>query len=329
MVFLRRSKYFWVAASLCLHAVLAAFFFFYTPAKTPPVEVTEIELQQSEKPASSGPSRIAKSGGPQVGRRTGGKVKLNAEESDRIGKNIFLEGSKISFEKAGSQPIYGDTVVGEGAVPQYGNGQWVEQVGFDQAVELTAFFAQILRKLNRTLDYPNDMAVERIVGDVRLDFYVNKKGQMIGDFQTVKGSQALLNLYVMSATMVVLREALPENLWAKSEEKIAISLHVHFENYQFSEMAVRDSAFFNANELNIVRARYVVPLAVDKTMKVFTHYVPPIIPIPGGFYVDLVLLAEYIDNIGKPDPDDKRKERLKVTREQLEWAIKKKAQPGS
>ncbi|HEY1080148.1 MAG TPA: hypothetical protein VGE46_08620 [Bdellovibrio sp.] len=328
MVFLRRSKYFWVAASLCLHVVLAAIFFFYTPAKNPPVEVTEIELQQSEKPMS-GPSQIAKSGGPQVGRRTGTKVKVSTSESAEIGKKIFAEGSKISFEKAGSHPIYGDTVVGEGAAPQYGNGQWVEQVGFDQAVELTAFFAQILKKLNRTLDYPNDMAVERIVGDVRLDFYVNKKGQMIGDFQTVKGSQDLLNLYVMSATMVVLREALPENLWAKSEEKIAISLHVHFENYQFSEMAVRDSAFFNANELNIVRARYVVPLAVDKTMKVFTHYVPPIIPIPGGFYVDLVLLAEYIDNIGKPDPDDKRKERLKVTREQLESAIKKKASPGT
>lgn len=230
----------------------------------------------------------------------------------------------MNLKNAGTAPTNGKTIFGEDSAPIQNNGSWVEQVDFTQGVELSTFFRQILNKIDRALDYPEDMAKERIQGDVRVDFYVNRKGQLLGDFHSVKGSQPLLNLYVMSSLLVLLKDPLPENLWSKDEEKIAMSIHVNFETYQFSEMQIRNSAAFQANELTFTRAHYVVPMAVEKTEKFFTRYVPPIIPIPGGFYVDLVMLAKYINNINTPDPDDQRRQHLSVSRERLELATKRK-----
>lgn len=241
----------------------------------------------------------------------------------KIAKDILVDGSKINLDKAGTSKI-GETVFGEGlATNNGGSGAWVEQVNIVKAMELTTFLQRIKEKIDHGLDYPEDMAVQRITGEVRLDFYVDRKGRLIGDFNSVKGSESLLNLYVMSSLLVLLKDPLPENLWAQ-EDRIAISVHVDFATFQFTETRIRNEASFQANQLSFRRARYVQPLAVAKVEKIFTRYIPPIIPLPGGFYVDFIMLAQYIQNINTPDPDDQRKQRLGVTRERLELATKKK-----
>lgn len=309
MLPIRRTSFYFFICSLGLHAlviVILCFFPVFSEKPQAPLRPLEIELRPSEAVGSQGQSSS-----------------LSAI-SESAAKRIVSEGLKIKMENTGSAPANGETIFGEGSAPKQNSGSWVEQVEFAQGLELTTFFRQISNKIDRALDYPEDMAKERIQGDVRVDFYVNNKGQLLGDFYSVKGSEPLLNLYVISSLLVLLKDPLPENLWSKDEEKIAMSIHVHFETYQFSEMQIRNSASFQANELSFTRTRYVIPLAVEKTEKFFTRYVPPIIPIPGGFYVDLVMLAKYINNINTPDPDDQRKQRLTVTREWLELATKKK-----
>ncbi|MEN0059499.1 MAG: hypothetical protein AAGB31_11740 [Bdellovibrio sp.] len=301
--------------SWVLH-VLVATFLLFTPdfkEKNPPTLVEfEVRSSQQSKGLPGWPSQKP------------GVQKDPSSVKAKKALQIISENAGINLRNAGTSVPKGETVFGEGEAPVQGNGAWGEQVDFHQSVELTTFFQRILEKIDRSLDYPEDMAQERIQGDVRVDFYVNRKGQLMGDFHAVKGSP-LLSLYVMSSLLVLLKEPLPENLWSDRDENIALSVHVRFETYQFSEVSLRHSASFQSNELNLTRARYVTPLAVEKVNKFFTRYMPPIIPIPGGFYVDVIMLAQYINNIGTPDPDDQRKVRLSFTRERLERAVKKKS----
>lgn len=231
----------------------------------------------------------------------------------------FLQGSgKISLKNAGSAAFGGSHTA-----PEIQSGLWNDQVSFTKGVELTTFWQRLAEKVNRGLDYPADFANQRIQGSVRVYFYVDRKGRLQGDFSSVKGPEPLLNLYVMSSLIILLRDALPENLWA-DQDSLAVTMNINFKIYQFQEMSIKDEYSFENNELSLTRAEYVSPLLVDQVKKVFTRYVPPIIPIPGGFYVDIPMLVEYIQNINSPDPDEQRQARLKIKRQDLEQALKKK-----
>lgn len=312
-----------IAVSLGLH-ILVALFLFLKPTEretlptqvefeiVPTPDVVQISKDKNAEPKSAVKSDLAKSGDA-----------AKSANQGKIVQNILKEGSKVKLDKAGTSQV-GETVFGEGvATNNVGSGAWVEQVNIVKAMELTTFLQRIKEKIDLGLDYPEDMAVQRITGEVRLDFYVDRKGRISGDFHAVKGAESLLNLYVMSSLLVLLKDPLPENLWAQ-EDHIAISVHVDFATFQFTETRIRNLASFQANQLSFRRARYVEPLAVAKIEKFFTRYVPPIIPLPGGFYVDFIMLAKYIQNINTPDPDDQRKQRLGLTRERLELATKKK-----
>lgn len=312
---LSRKVTLFIAVSLALH-ILVALVLILKP-ELPKLLPNQVEFEIVPTQEILNPEK-----GSAKHKTSAGNSPSHAAEA-KIAKSVLIEGSKISLDKAGTSKV-GETVFGEGiAGNNMGSGAWVEQVNIVKAMELTTFLQRIKEKIDHGLDYPEDMAVQRIAGEVRLDFYVDRKGRIAGDFNSVKGSESLLNLYVMSSLLVLLKDPLPENLWAQ-EDRIAISVHVDFATFQFTETRIRNEASFQANQLSFRRARYVQPLAVAKVEKIFTRYVPPIIPLPGGFYVDFIMLAQYIQNINTPDPDDQRKQRLGLTRERLELATKKK-----
>ena len=315
---LSRKALLFIAVSLVLH-ILVALVFILKPESLKPLS-TQVEFEIV--PSQAAPNLEQRSAKHKTSVSHSSPSASTGAET-KTAKTILVDGSRVRLDKAGTSKI-GETVFGEGiAANNMGSGAWVEQVSIVKAMELTTFLQRIKEKIDLGLDYPEDMAVQRITGDVRLDFYVDRKGRIVGDFHSVKGSESLLNLYAMSSLLVLLKDPLPENLWAQ-EDRIAISVHVEFATFQFSEIRIRNEASFQANQLNFRRARYVQPLAVEKVEKIFTRYVPPIIPLPGGFYVDFIMLAKYIQNINTPDPDDQRKQRLGLTRERLELATKKK-----
>ena len=319
---LSRKPTLFIAVSLVLHILVAVVLVF--KPELPPSLPTQVEFEiVPAATLSESKQGIAKHKTSSVNQHKNDNPSGARDSQNKMAKNILSEGSKISLNKAGTSKV-GETVFGEGiASNNVGSGAWVEQVNVVKAMELTTFLQRIKEKIDLGLDYPEDMAVQRISGEVRLDFYVDRKGRLMGDFHSIKGAESLLNLYVMSSLLVLLKDPLPENLWAQ-EDRIAISVHVDFATFQFSETRLQNQASFQANQLSFRRARYVQPLAVAKVEKIFTRYVPPIIPLPGGFYVDFIMLAKYIQNINTPDPDDQRKQRLGLTRERLELATKKK-----
>ena len=76
------------------------------------------------------------------------------------------------------------------------------------------------------------------------------------------------------------------------------------------------------NILVFERRAYVEPITNEYIERFFTRYLPPIIPIPGGFYIDFIRAYQFFSSIGKPDPDQKREQRLLNTKEQLEQIVK-------
>jgi hypothetical protein len=332
MLGLSRKVTLFVAVSLALH-ILVALVFIIKP-ELPKSSSTQVEFEivpaQKNEVLEQGSAKHKTFAGNSPSQGNVLEKNQNSQNDSvamgagtKTAKNILIDGSKISLNKAGTSKA-GETIFGQGiATNNVGSGAWVEQVNIIKAMELTTFLQRIKEKIDFGLDYPEDMALQRISGEVRLDFYVDRKGRLTGDFKSVKGAESLLNLYVMSSLLVLLKDPLPENLWAQ-EDRIAISVHVDFATFQFTETRIRNQASFQANQLTFRRARYVKPLAVAQVEKIFTRYVPPIIPLPGGFYVDFIMLAQYVQNINTPDPDDQRKQRLGLTRERLELATKKK-----
>ena len=66
------------------------------------------------------------------------------------------------------------------------------------------------------------------------------------------------------------------------------------------------------------------PLLNEKTEEVFTHYIPPIIPLPGGFYVDLIRAYEFVNNLieGTPTESEQRQARLEKLHELLRMTVR-------
>lgn len=205
-----------------------------------------------------------------------------------------------------------------------GSGAWVEQVSLQEGIELTAFWTAIQNRLNANIDYPDDFLRMRAKGPVQLDFKVNRQGQLVGDFFKVAGEDALLKLYVQASVIQVLKSPLPKNFWAQSkEDEIPITLHVHFEYLSYTDSILKNESLFANNEITLIRRGFISPLWWEKTERILTRYVPPVIPVPGGVYVDLIRLVEFVRNQdpNTPDPDEKLLQRVRMNRQFLESFI--------
>lgn len=204
-----------------------------------------------------------------------------------------------------------------------GSGAFVEELPMPEGIELTTFFEHLKKRLHSQLDYPQDFADNRLAGSVTLDFYVDPKGRLLGDFVEVSGESPLLKLYSMSLVYAVLKKELPRNVWA-TQDKIPVRLVIHYKINLLTDMVVTNEINSQNNHIIATQIRRGTPKLVEQIDTLFTHYIPPIIPIPGGFYVDLIKLAEYAYNIknGVPTKEEARQRRLKLTQEQLESSLR-------
>ena len=75
------------------------------------------------------------------------------------------------------------------------------------------------------------------------------------------------------------------------------------------------------NIFQFKRESYVDPKLNEVINKFFTRYFPPIIIFPGGVMVDFVRLYNFVETIGKPDPDDMRAVRIEADREKWERLV--------
>lgn len=202
------------------------------------------------------------------------------------------------------------------------------QDGFDAATEMNLmaetkqfpFFKPLLAKIEASLIYPIDLVKQRITGEVSVHFVVNQKGVFTGKFLRVEGTDKTLKALVVASVVHALKEPLSNNLWSEQAETILVA-QVKFSTFTHGHIPdpVRAVAFKNIFQFK--RESYVDPKFNEEFEKFFSRYFPPIIIFPGGFAVDFVRLYQFVDSIGKPDPDDMRAIRIEADREQWERLV--------
>lgn len=204
-----------------------------------------------------------------------------------------------------------------------GSGAFAEKVGFQEGLAGTYFWQALAARIDEGFIYPEDLVKMRREGTFQIDFYVNQKGQLLGDFVKVSGSDPYLKIYTQALVIEMLRDPLPRRSWYEKDEKIPISIQFQFEINTATYPTKPHELLVQNNQFTFVRRTYLEPLWVEKTNRIITKYVPPIIPFPGGVYIDILRLVEFIQNLHPNAIDDHERllQRTELSREQLEMYI--------
>jgi hypothetical protein len=236
-----------------------------------------------------------------------------------------LPDSRRERPAPGADPMLSIESAGQGwsASTQYANAM---DVVFTS--ETLSFFQALHRKVDGALVYPDDFARQRIKGLIRVDAEITRDGRLVR-FLSNKADDDVLNAYVLTLLLHVLEKPLPERSWLKSERAIVsfdFDFRIRIEGSPHFEL--RSGA--EKNRLAFGREASVDPWLNEKLKEVFTHYVPPIIPIPGGFYIDLVLAYQYVKNLaeGAPTESQARQARIEKLHEQLKATIRSRKPVG-
>lgn len=204
-----------------------------------------------------------------------------------------------------------------------GSGAFAEKVGFQEGLAGTYFWQALAARIDEGFIYPEDLVKMRREGTFQIDFYVNQKGQLLGDFVKVSGGDPYLKIYTQALVIEMLREPLPRRSWYEKDEKIPISIQFQFEINTATYPTKPQELLVQNNQFTFIRRTYLEPLWVEKTNRIITKYVPPIIPFPGGVYIDILRLVEFIQNLhpNAIDEHERLLQRTELSREQLEMYI--------
>ncbi|CAN5598133.1 hypothetical protein BH10BDE1_BH10BDE1_20270 [soil metagenome] len=199
---------------------------------------------------------------------------------------------------------------------QYGNA-----MGLGFTLETLAYFDALYDRVNSLLVYPDDFARQRLTGRVRIEAELSKDGKLIR-FISSTADDRLLQTYCFAVLMQILNQSLPKSAWLPYE-----SANVAFD-FDFRVRIPTEAPHYFArevqkNRLGFGRQNEVDPWLNEKFNEIITHYIPPIIPIPGGFYIDLIAAYQYVNNLieGTPTESAQRQARLEKMHDNLRSMI--------
>lgn len=193
-----------------------------------------------------------------------------------------------------------------------------QAMGLKEAAESIPAFKIIAQRIDRELKYPEDFQAAHLYGNFKVYFSVNEKGQIQNDVQVSEG-QNILIIYTLMALKQALKEELPEKLHLSSAVHISAEFNfgikiddtsvylgekpdnLHFKNYMSFHREGRARSRFN---------RWMHEVVWKK--------LPPILPFPGGVFVDFVALYDYLKDLGKPLPGEVRQFRLDLLQNKIE-----------
>ncbi len=182
---------------------------------------------------------------------------------------------------------------------------------FGGAFEGDMFYKILWRDIDQSTGYPDDFANQRIEGKVHVKLVVDRTG-VFQRFVDLGGNDWMLELYVSAVLLHCLRQPLAHRFWLAGRNEITIDAIFDFETYgEIGNPPSKARMGTLKNYFYFQKLAYVEPKLNHMINKFFTKYYPPIVPIPGGFYVDVVRSYEMIQNWNKEDPDQKGLERLR------------------
>lgn len=189
---------------------------------------------------------------------------------------------------------------------------------------LYPFFNRIWKNIDAEISYPDDLVRNRVTGSVTVQIEVDRAGVFTGRILETQSDQMVLEAYVLAMLTHALSEPLPRSVWM-DRESIALVTTFNFRVFGRGELAPQLDPDHSKNILKFARSGFVDPKLNEVFDRVFTKYIPPIIPIPGGLFIDFVRAYKMVENLGKLDEQDLRTERIALIKEQWKGVIQKRS----
>ena len=304
-----------ILLSFLLHGLLLVLFLFlWLPRREPPPPpAIFVDLPpgagagvNSEKSADSPPTR-----GGGGGKQT--RVAKPAPFRWKTKPDIWEEGGG----GAGAMPG-----PGHGDAPPACKGRGAEVAALANGMDLPAeakFYGlaeRIWQRVNEHVQYPVDFIDDNQQGTVLLHLTVRPDGTFTGDFLEIEDDNELLRTYVMAMVAYALRE--PLDRMPKTELKeIALALRFQFRLLLPDEIRDARVAAHYKNTLQFDRVAFTEPKMIKNARQFIVNYAPPIIPVPGGFFIDFVQLYHMMQE--KQDKDLRWKRGFRMEMDQELW----------
>jgi hypothetical protein len=317
---LRRS----LVGSLSIHGILlglAWFVVFHSPwrpelpATSRKANTVQVRLQAGSGRSSS-PLQAARKNAPKI-----------AQTQSQPSLNLGLDFSRNVHKAAPSDSTEGsspETTVGGGHAGLPDGYDTANSMDIKKEAELYPFFRALWRKVDSQLGYPNDFVKERISGYVTAQLVVDRGGVFKGEILGVASDQPYLEAYVLAILFHSLKEPLPRNLWSDREQMILV-MHFDFKTFTYGELPPEPKQINLKNVLTFNRGGYTDSRLNEAIQKFMTHYFPPIIPLPGAFYIDFIRAYQLVQNFKnrhKMDEEGLRAERISLSREEWQNVIR-------
>lgn len=238
--------------------------------------------------------------------------------SGRVTLKNLLPGPGVSISESDSVRI------GSGSPGDGGNDvfTFTGEYNLEEFSPNMPYFAAIWNRFNSVLEYPEDFFKQDIQGDVVVHFKVDHRGVFKGHFLKVLSGNSYLETYVLALLLHSLKDPLPEKLWLKGRSEIPVGFSVRFATYHDPTVDLKPGNYLK-NYFTFNRYAFLDPKLNRQIEALFTKYVPPIVPIPGGFFIDFVRAYKMVRSIGTTSDEQKRAERLRNMKRSLELTIQK------
>ncbi|MBX3018291.1 MAG: hypothetical protein KF767_10405 [Bdellovibrionaceae bacterium] len=301
------------------------------------------EFVEFEVVAPTADEAVARRGNPEAGSpRSGSRARgLSPKTSPQVSLEDLIpkyDPSKVREPLLGRRPRidqeYGagtatlrrEGPLGDAGYDAHGTaGVYGYSEGMDlpKSTETMPFFQALWRRVDDVMDFPVEIAQMRIGGQVVVHLNVNAQGEMVGDFLRIESDHPVLLTYALVVLSQSLKTPLPERVHLPpGHADVPVALTFDFRVVTMHGLYPRRGGYFK-NSLEFSRTRYMDPYALEAIDYVLTNYVPPIIPFPGGVYVDFVRAYQMIDNYANDRPDlyDQHERQYHLLREKLDLAI--------
>lgn len=200
---------------------------------------------------------------------------------------------------------------------QYGNA-----MGLQFTLETLNFFEALHARVNAQLIYPEDFSKQRITGRVRIEAELSHDGKLLR-FTSTTADDRLLQTYCFAYLTQILSQPLPQRAWLDTERTF-VAFDFEFHTRVRHNIPRTLPMAIEKNRLSFARESEIDPWLNEKLNEIFTHYIPPIIPIPGGFYIDLISAYAYVNNLLNDAPTERelREERLTKLHDLLRMTLR-------
>lgn len=208
---------------------------------------------------------------------------------------------------------------------RYGN-----EIGLEKTLDTLPFFLALHKKVDGNLVYPEDFSRHRLTGLVRIEALVTKEGRLLR-FTSTGAEDRVLQTYCLVFLTQVLSRPLAPVFQLKSEEPVAVAFEFDFRVRVPGQTPASMVVGTMKNRLAFGREATVDPWLNEKINEIFTHYIPPIIPIPGGVYVDFYLAYQWVQNMinDTPTESDARAARIEKLHENLKRSLRAETPPDA